>query len=163
VRKDFRLVPEQKLSILISEHPAWYRLNDQLCWYDKKSMHNQKCFKGLTIIQSILAVLIPATSLFPVEYSKWIASLSGILIAVIGTFLQINQYATLWVTYRSTAEWLKHEKYLFLSVAGPYKNVSESDRLIVLAERIEEHISTENAKWYNETQRTNVAPQKGNI
>jgi Protein of unknown function (DUF4231) len=48
------------------------------------------------------------------------------------------------VLYRSTAEALKHEKYLFLTDAGPY---ASADRLRVLAERIECLISQEHAKW----------------
>ncbi|XHO06371.1 hypothetical protein ACEQUB_03293 [Ralstonia syzygii] len=70
----------------------------------------------------------------------------------------MNQYSTLWVTYRATAERLKHEQYLFLSSAGPYnKGLSEPDRLVVLAERVEEHVSTEHANWFNETRRASTA------
>lgn len=65
----------------------------------------------------------------------------------------MNQYATLWVTYRATTERLKHEQYLFLASAGPYKSLTEADRLITLAERVEEHVSTEHANWFNETRR----------
>src|SRR3712207_9488676 len=50
----------------------------------------------------------------------------------------------LWVLYRSTAEALKHEKFLFLSCAGPY---ATADRLRVLAERVEGLVSQEHAKW----------------
>jgi hypothetical protein len=71
----------------------------------------------------------------------------------------MNQYSTLWVTYRATAERLKHEKFLFLSGAGPYKGQPEPERLIALAERVEEHVSTEHANWFNETRRV-VSAQK---
>lgn len=134
-----------------SSHPSWFRLEDQLNWYDSKSQQNQWWYKRLKIAQVTLAALIPATSLLPTESAKWAASLAGIVIAVLEAIQQMNQYSTLWVTYRATAERLKHEKYLFLSAAGPYKNRSEPDRLVVLSERIEEHISTEHAKWCNET------------
>ena len=110
-------------------------------------------------MQVSLAVLIPATSLLPEDCAKLAASIAGVLIAVLEAVQQMNQYSTLWVTYRATAERLKHEKYLFLSAAGPYKNLSEPDRLIALAERVEEHVSSEHANWLNETQRV-VAPAK---
>jgi hypothetical protein len=48
------------------------------------------------------------------------------------------------VLYRSTAEALKHEKFLFLSCAGPY---ATGDRQRVLAERLEGLISQEHARW----------------
>lgn len=141
----------------VKSHPAWFRLIDQRSWYDNKSQHCQRWYKRLKITQVTLAVLIPATSLLPAECAKWAASIAGILIAVLETVQQMNQYSTLWVTYRATAERLKHEQYLFLSNAGPYKGMAESDRLVALAERVEEHVSTEHANWFNETRRATAA------
>ncbi|MDQ7831378.1 MAG: DUF4231 domain-containing protein [Desulfovibrionaceae bacterium] len=146
------MVPES-----VETHPAWFRLVDQQNWYDSKSQHCQRWYKRLKIMQVTLAVLIPSTSLLPTEYAKWAASIAGILIAVLEAVQQMNQYSTLWVTYRATAERLKHEQYLFLSNAGPYKGLAETDRLIALAERVEEHVSTEHANWFNETRRSVVA------
>ena len=146
------MVPES-----VKAHPAWFRLIDQRNWYDRKSQHSQCWYKRLKIAQVTLAVLIPATSLLPSECAKWAASIAGILIAVLEAAQQMNQYSTLWVTYRATAERLKHEQYLFLSNAGPYKGLAEPDRLIALAERVEEHVSTEHANWFNETRRSATA------
>lgn len=137
----------------VESHPAWFRLIDQLNWYDNKSRYCQRRFKGLKFIQIALAVLIPVTSLLPADYAKWTASIAGALIAVLEAVQQMNQYSTLWVMYRATAERLKHEKYLFLSAAGPYKGLAEPERLVALAERVEEHVSTEHANWFNETRR----------
>jgi len=142
----------------VKAHPAWFRLTDQRNWYDSKSQHCQRWYKRLKLAQVTLAVLIPATSLLPADCAKWAASIAGVLIAVLEAAQQMNQYSTLWVTYRATAERLKHEQYLFLSIAGPYKGLSEADRLIALAERVEEHVSTEHANWFNETSRS-VAPK----
>jgi Protein of unknown function (DUF4231) len=47
--------------------------------------------------------------------------------------------------YRSSAEALKHEKYLFLASAGPYA-AAENPRAL-LAERVESMVSQEHAKW----------------
>ena len=137
----------------VESHPAWFRLIDQLNWYDNKSRYCQRRFKGLKFIQIALAVLIPVTSLLPADYAKWTASIAGALIAVLEAVQQMNQYSTLWVMYRATAERLKHEKYLLLSAAGPYTGLAEPERLVALAERVEEHVSTEHANWFNETRR----------
>jgi len=124
-----------------------------LNWYDRKSQQAQSWYKRLKIAQFTFAALIPATSLLPAEYAKWAASAFGVLIAVMEAVQQMNQYSTLWFSYRATAERLKHEKYLFLSAAGPYKGLAEPERLVALAERVEEHVSTEHANWFNETRR----------
>lgn len=140
----------------VSKHPAWFRLLDQRDWYDRKSQYCQRWYKRLKIAQLALAVLVPAVSLFPAEYARWAASSCGVLIAVLEAVQQLNQYSTLWLTYRATAERLKHEQYLFLSSAGPYKGMTEPDSLVALAERVEEHVSTEHAHWFSESAKATV-------
>ncbi len=146
----------------VKAHPAWFRLIDQRNFYDGKSQHCQRWYKRLKLAQVSLAVLIPATNLLPVNCAKWAASIAGVLIAVMEAVQQMNQYSTLWVTYRATAERLKHEQYLFLSSAGPYKGLADADRLIALAERVEEHVSAEHANWFNETRRSASLKAEGN-
>ena len=141
----------------VGSHPAWFRLVDQLNWYDRKSRNSQGWYKGLKLAQVTSAALIPATSLLTAEYAKWTASAFGVLIAILEAVQQMNQYSTLWFSYRATAERLKHEKYLFLSAAGPYKCLAEPERLVALAERVEEHVSTEHANWFDETRRATNA------
>jgi len=148
---------EPPVADAVKAHPAWFRLIDQRNWYDNKSQQCQHWYKRLKLAQVTLALLIPITSLLPADCAKWLASLSGITIAVLEAIQQMNQYSTLWVTYRATAERLKHEQYLFLSSAGPYKGLTDSDRFIALAERVEEHVSTEHANWFNETRRNVTA------
>jgi uncharacterized protein YdeI (BOF family) len=53
----------------------------------------------------------------------------------IGEVLRSIQYHPNWITYRSTCEALKHEKYLYLAKAGPYAAVIDAH--VFLAERIE--------------------------
>lgn len=148
-------VPEWAVS-----HPSWIRLEDQIGWYDGKSVRCQHWYKWLKFVQVSLAVLIPLLSQLDPEYAKWATSIAGALIAVLEAVQHMNQYSTLWVTYRATAERLKHEKFLFLSAAGPYKGQVEAERLIALAERVEEHVSTEHANWFNETRRVATAHKK---
>lgn len=144
---------ELKIPEEIISHPAWFRLNDQLNWYDTKSVTCQKWYKISKKIQIILAALIPITSLLPEIWAKCIASTFGALIAIIEGIQQLQQYSGLWFSYRATAEKLKHEKYLFLSCAGVYHVEDISSRLRLLAERVEEHVSVEHANWFNESKK----------
>ena len=69
----------------------------------------------------------------------------GAIVVVLESVQHLYQWQTNWVLYRSTAEALKHEKYLYLSLAGPY--AATPDPLGVLAERLEGLISQEHARW----------------
>lgn len=155
-------IPSVPIPQWAATQAVWIRLEDQIKWYDTKSVYCQQWYKRFKIFQIGLAVLIPILSHLDPDTAKWGTSIAGSLIAILEGVQHMNQYSTLWVTYRSTAERLKHEKFLFLSEAGPFKTLSESDRLVTLAERVEEHVSTEHANWFNETKRaTSATPKKG--
>ncbi|BBO80470.1 hypothetical protein DSCO28_10360 [Desulfosarcina ovata subsp. sediminis] len=143
--KEFQ-IPEEVL-----KHPAWFRLQDQMKWYSKESAKNKQRYYQLKICQIILASLIPIISLSGYPITKLIMALFGAAIAIIEGIQQLLQYHSLWLGYRSTNEQLKHEQYLFLSLSGPYRNLNYEEGLLLLAERIEEHISKEHAKWVNTT------------
>jgi hypothetical protein len=143
----------------LAKHPAWLRLNDQLDWYDKKSEDNQRRYKQIKIAQLVLAGSIPVFALVGDIWGRWITAILGASVAILEGLQQLGQYNNLWVTYRATAEHLKHEKYLFLAKSGPYKGLKEEDALSLLAERVEEQVSTEHAKWVSE--RSRQAEQQG--
>ena len=139
----------------ISNHPAWIRLSDQEKWYDSKSNCCQKKYKILKITQVFVAVLIPLFAHIPNEvYMKWTVSSMGAFIAFLETIQHLNQYSRNWIDYRSTAERLKHEKFLFLSAAGPYSELDQEARLQLLATRVEDQISMEHTKWSDEIKKS---------
>jgi uncharacterized protein DUF4231 len=122
---------------------SFERLEEQLNWYDTRSAYNQRMFKWLRTATIGLSVSIPLAAGFLKQ--TWVAGGLGALIALCEGVQQLNQYHHNWITYRSTAEALKHEKYLFLATAGHYASVENPNRL--LAERVESLVSQEHAKW----------------
>src|SRR6266850_6081667 len=119
------------------------RLQDQIEWYDKKSASNQKAFKYLKVCSISAAALIPFFAKVD-GYSSVTAGL-GVFIVVLEGLQQLNQYHTNWISYRSTCEALKHEKFLYLAKAGAYAVANDAHAL--LAERVESLDSQEHAKW----------------
>lgn len=128
---------------MAENNPAFERLEDQLVWYDTKSMENQKWYKRLMLAEIIAAAIIPFAAGF--EGLSIITGILGVLIVVFIGIQSLNQYHANWISYRSTAEKLKHEKYLWLSKAGPYKDAKNPE--VTLAERVESLVSKEHAKW----------------
>ena len=68
----------------------------------------------------------------------------GIMVLVSAGIISLFQFNELWTEYRTNAESLKHEKYLYLSSAKPYDT---KDKFKVLVERVERLISIENSRW----------------
>ena len=126
--------------------PIMERLEDQIGWYDRKSMMNQRSFKRIKIIEIAAAALIPFLSAFHnIPQAAWVSGGLGVLITVLEGLLHLNQYEQNWITYRSTCESLKHEKYVYLAKAGPYSG--SPNPYALLADRIESLVSQEHAKW----------------
>jgi Protein of unknown function (DUF4231) len=127
------------------------RLDERIDWYDRRSGSNQRSYKILKIVVIVLAALIPLLSGVPLPFlptmgvPTWILGAMGAAIAVIEGVQALNQYYGNWISYRSTCEALKHEKYLYLGEAGPYATAVGAHAL--LAERVESLVSQENAKW----------------
>ena len=138
----------------VQKHPAWFRLNDQLEWYDRKSASNQKQYKRIKATQLLLAGSIPVFSLVGVSWAMWVTAVLGASVALLEGLQQLEKYDELWISYRSTAEQLEHEKYLFLAGSGPYLDLEVKEALRLLAERVEERVSTEHAKWVSEVRQT---------
>jgi len=120
------------------------RVDDQINWYDSKSGSNQKWHKNLRAIEIISAALIPFIANSSWEYSNLIVGTLGVIIAICAGLSALNKYQENWLTYRTTTETLKHEKYLFITKTVPY-NVENSFQGFV--KRIEGLISKENSQW----------------
>jgi hypothetical protein len=117
------------------------RLEDQIAWYDAKSQQNQRRFKEFKVCQLVAAAAIPVAA--AASAPLWLMGGGGALIVVLEGLQQLQQYQQNWITYRSTCERLRHEKYLFLGRAGSYAKASNPESL--LAERVEGLVSQEHA------------------
>jgi hypothetical protein len=125
-----------------AEDPTWDRLEDQIGWYSGKSRENQRLYKWLKLLEIAVAAALPVVA--AVRSPVWVTGGLAAVIVVLEGAQHLYQFQEHWITYRSTAEGLKHERYLYLAQAGPYAG---DDRHSQLAERLEGLISQEHAKW----------------
>ena len=123
------------------------RLDDQINWYSQESQWNQRCFKVLRILELVFASTIPfLVGQITTETSllKIIVGSMGVCVAVISGLVSLYQFQENWIEYRTTAETLKHEKFLFLAKSPPYDG---EGGFHVLVARVESLVSKENTNW----------------
>lgn len=125
------------------DSPAWARLQEQISWYDEKSRVCQQRFRLLKVLQIVTAAAIPVAVV--ASAADWLVAAAGALIVVLEGLQQLEQYQQNWTTYRSTCEQLKHEQFLYLAGAGPYRDAADRD--LLLAEHVEGLVSQEHASW----------------
>jgi len=118
------------------------RLESQLRWYGDKSRLTQRLYKWLKLLELAVAAALPVVA--GLRSPVWVTGGLAAVIVVLEGAQHLYQFQERWISYRSTAEALKHERYLYLAKAGPYAG---EDRHRQLAERIEGLVSQEHARW----------------
>lgn len=149
-----RAMPTQATNTTPTD-PTMERLEDQISWYDRKSLTSQRYFKRIKVVEIAAAALIPFLSASNLPKAMWVTGALGVVITILEGMLHLNQYEQNWIAYRSTCESLKHEKYVYLGKAAPY--AGSPDPHALLAERIESLVSQEHAKWASVQQQAKPA------
>jgi hypothetical protein len=129
-----------------ADPPTWERLEQQISWYGRNARRNKRWYMRIKVLQIVAAAIIPVIA--AIGLSTWVAGGLGALVVVLESIQQLFQFHSNWTHYRSTAEALKHEKFLYLAHAGAYARVAEP--LALLAERVEGRVSQEHAAWASE-------------
>jgi Protein of unknown function (DUF4231) len=124
------------------EDPTWQRLQEAIDWYDQRAGENQRLYKWLKLLE--LAVAAAVAVVAGVGSPVWVTGGLAAVVVVLEGAQHLFQFQEHWITYRTTAESLKHEHYLYLARAGPYGGEDRHGRL---AMRTEALISQEHAKW----------------
>jgi hypothetical protein len=73
----------------------------------------------------------------------------SLLVVIVVSLESVYHYREQWKNYRSTEQLLGHEKYLYLSRVGRYKDLSDAIAFHLFVERVEEAIAIENAATLN--------------
>jgi len=123
------------------------RLDSQIDWYDQKSSWHQGWFKKLRLLEILAAALIPFLTGYITDQTpdmKLIVGGLGVLIAVVSGVVVLFKFQEHWLQYRTTAESLKHHKYLYLTKTSPY---DKEGAFNLLVEMVEGLISKENSSW----------------
>ncbi|CAN5752927.1 hypothetical protein BH10BAC2_BH10BAC2_07220 [soil metagenome] len=126
------------------------RVDDQINWMDGKSSWNQKIYKRLKIAEIVAAALVPMLAGYQTQTTDTRSTLGiiigalGIIIVILSSIRQLNKYQENWITYRTTAESLKREKFLFETGAMPYNDDLAFQKFVINTESL---LSKENESW----------------
>jgi Protein of unknown function (DUF4231) len=136
---------------------------DQLLWIESKAAEAQWFYYRLRLVTIVGAVIVPA--LVPLttldgsagragQIATWVVSLVVAVSAAVEGFFQFGQR---WRNYRSAAERLKIEGWLFFQAAGPYASADggHAQAFGTFASRVEDLIQREVDAYITE-----VAAQK---
>ena len=121
------------------------RVEDQIGWYDRKGAFNKRWFISLRAVEIASAATVPFLSGFTSHPSIGVTvGIIGIIITLCAGITHLCQFQERWIEYRTTAEALKKERFLFVTRTEPYNS---EDAFSLLVQRIETVASKENVTW----------------
>ena len=130
------------------------RLDNQISWYGKKAAYNKFRFRICQLIIIAASAIIPIINLgIPLSNSNaayqalGVTAILGGVITIVTALSQLDSYFETWVLYRTTAEALKRERFLYFNNAADYSTLAEDVKNKLLVERIEALLSSENSKF----------------
>ncbi len=121
------------------------RYEDQINWYDKKSMWNQKMYRYFQWSVIILATITPVLVATVPDKTRWLTVTISALVAIGTSILKTFKYQENWINYRTTCETLRKEIHFYKAGLGDYRGSEDREALFV--ERVESLISRENTMW----------------
>lgn len=123
---------------------GYSRLETQIAWYDRKSGQAQRWFKGVKIVEFITSAAVPIAAFLS---TPLLTALIGTVAVLLEGIQQLFQWQHNWITYRSTCEAVRHEKYSYIGRSASYDGLDDTSAKKALVERVESLISTEHSKW----------------
>ncbi|MBN2131802.1 MAG: DUF4231 domain-containing protein [Sedimentisphaerales bacterium] len=121
------------------------RYEDQINWYDKKSIWNQKLYRYFQWSVIVLAAVTPVLVAIAPDTNRWPAVIVATLVAIGTGGLKTFKYQENWINYRTTCETLKKEIHFYRAGLGDYRESEDREALFI--ERVESLISRENTMW----------------
>jgi len=115
------------------------RLYAEIDWYEMKSARNKKLYLSLNSIQLFCAAVLALLAFFTDERLGVMQALFVILPVVIMLcfgLAAIHKYHEHWIKYRTSAESLKHIRYLFESGSAPFDGEDAYNALVVRVEAL---------------------------
>ena len=146
----------------------WY---GQWQFYDSKASFNKKWYFRLQFIIVVFSVIVPVLVGFGPSLATALANvwpnvavrtiidiltvLLSLMVAVAAAVEGLFGYGDNWRTYRTAAEDLSQEKYMFDVGAGNY--VGNANPFAHFVERVEDIIAQQNGRWVQKTQQNQAA------
>jgi Protein of unknown function (DUF4231) len=126
------------------------RVQNEIDWYDRKSVSNQKTFRRLWMVEIVAAALIPFLSGLLISIPQFqvvgtvIVGALGVTVTINAGILGFGRHREQWLEYRTTCESLKKENFLFQTQVEPYTG---EDAFQLFVQRVEALVSNEHTNW----------------
>ena len=156
--------PQSKKDIMNIESYINDRVDDQIKYFDRSAVKNQRIyrFSRMTAISCnvLTALAIALTFAVPVQYKVEVGLAALVLTMIVLATYQIEEFFNFgakWQKFRIVSELIKSEKYMYLNGAGVYTSADLEQRKRIFVKRVEDIFRSTDMSYFALT----VEPTKG--
>lgn len=140
------------------------RVDDQINYFDRSAVKNQRIYRLLRIVaiscNVLTALAIALTFAVPAVYKAKVGVAALVLTMIVLLTYQIEEFFNFgakWQKFRIVSELIKSEKYLYLNGAGVYTSADMEQRKRIFVKRVEDIFRSTDMSYFSLT----VEPSKG--
>ena len=135
------------------------RIEDQIRYYEEKSIRNKRAYYAISVVSIIANALIPILSIFlktPDTALKVAITCLSSFTAILSSCLLIFNCKNLWTKYRYNANMLTSLLHQYCARTGLFAGLEDERAFGLLAQRSEEYLEGESEEWKDLFSRTSV-------
>jgi hypothetical protein len=125
------------------------RFDQYTGWYNGKAVRTKAQYLRMRTVAVVGGAIVPVLVNVPWHYIKIATTSISLLVVVLLSLESVYHYREQWKNYRSTEQFLGHEKVYFLNRVGFYEGLSDDRAFKLFVDRVEAAIASENAATLN--------------
>jgi hypothetical protein len=132
------------------------RLEQYQGWYDRKAVASKSRYLRMRAFSVVGGGLVPVLvnvpwkgELLGIPIIQAVVTVISLLVVIVVSLESVFHYREQWKNYRSTEQYLGHEKFLFSTRVGRYEGLKDEEAFHIFVGRVEEAIAAENAATLN--------------
>lgn len=129
---------------MINQETYLKEIEEQIQWFDKKSVYYKKMYLMISTSEIILSVLTPVFFTSASKTLVILAPFSAALVAMFSAVLRLFKCQENWISYRSKCQILSTEMRLYATQTQPYRGDQSFNHFV---KRIEAILSDEYSEW----------------
>jgi hypothetical protein len=146
-----------------AENYAGERVWNRVLAFHKKRKENKSKYHliQITIIITSAFITLISAVLGSQVWVPIVTSISGALIIILTSILQLKKYPENWILFGSTEEALRREYYFWKNNAGEYTGLdTEESRRIKLVENVEKILSSQYTEFFKMNKEKSPVPSE---
>ncbi len=120
-------------------------------WYNQKAVKFKSYYLNMRALSVVGGAVVPVlvNLNIPSPFKEYVTTVISLIVVIMVSLESVYHYREQWKNYRSTEQFIGAEKFQFLTKEGPYKKLEPMEAFLLLVERVENAIASENAATLN--------------